>query len=85
MDGRQALHALVDALPEPEVLAAQRYLEFLRERPQDPLRTLLESAPWDDEPLTKEDLVALREGLEEAARGEVVDHEEVERFALKDE
>ena len=83
MTGRQRLHALVDQLPDPEVSAAQRYLEFLRERPQDSLGAFLAQAPWDDEPLTEEDRIALEEGLEEAARGEVVDHEAVRRLALE--
>jgi hypothetical protein len=38
MPDRQQLHNLVDQLPEPEVAAAMRYLEFLsaREVPIDP-------------------------------------------------
>jgi hypothetical protein len=32
MPDRQHLHILVDPLPESEVLAAERYLEFLKDR-----------------------------------------------------
>ncbi|MEO1333890.1 MAG: hypothetical protein AAFV32_10275 [Myxococcota bacterium] len=34
---KKRLHDLVDALPESEVSAAQRYLEFLRHHPSDPI------------------------------------------------
>lgn len=79
MKDRETLHTLVDDLPEAELLAARRFLEYLR-RQADPLRSILDAAPLDDEPVTAEDLAAIREGLAEKARGEVVSHEEVKRF-----
>lgn len=82
MAGRQVLHTLVDKLPDDELVAAQRFLEYLRFRSQDPLRAFLDKAPLDDEPVTEEDLAAIREGLAEKARGEVVSQEEAERFLL---
>lgn len=51
MEDRQTLHTLVDELPEPELPAARRYLEYLRQT-TDPLRRALEAAPADDKPLT---------------------------------
>ena len=80
MEARQALHVLVDELPEDELVAAKRFLEYLRQQTEDPLRSFLEAAPWDDEPLTEEDRVAIEEGLAEKARGEVVAHDDVERL-----
>lgn len=80
MEDRQALHTLVDELPEPELPAARRLLESLRQHPEDPLRLVLSAAPLDDEPVTDEDLAAIREGLAEKARGETVSHEEVKRL-----
>jgi hypothetical protein len=80
MENRQVLHTLVDELPEPELLAARRFLEYLRHQPADPLRLVLDAAPLDDEPTTEEDLAAVREGLKEKSRGETVSHEEVQRF-----
>lgn len=80
MEDRQALHTLVDELPEPELRPARRYLEYLRLQPTDPLRLLLEAAPPDDEPVTEDDLAAIREGLEEHSRGETIPHEEVKRL-----
>lgn len=77
---RTTLHTLVDELPEQEIPAARRFLEFLRQQPSDdPLRRALDNAPLDDEELTAEDLAAIREGLEEKVRGEVIPHEEVKR------
>jgi predicted transcriptional regulator len=79
MKDRETLHTLVDDLPEAELSAARRFLEYLR-RQADPLRSILDAAPLDDEPVTDEDLAAIREGLAEKARGEVVSHEEVKRL-----
>lgn len=79
MENRQALHTLVDELPEPELPAAKRFLEYLR-RAADPLQVVLDSALVDDEPLTEEDLAAIREGFADRAHGETVSHEEVKRL-----
>jgi hypothetical protein len=80
MEDRQALHTLVDELPEPELPAARRFLEYLRQQPPDSLRLALDAAPLDDEPVTEDDLAAIREGFEEQARGETVSHDEVKRL-----
>jgi predicted transcriptional regulator len=80
MQDRHALHTLVDELPEPELAAAKRFLEYLRQQPSDSLRLALDAAPLDDEPVTEDDLAAIREGFEEQARGETVSHEEVKRL-----
>lgn len=79
MENRQTLHTLVDELPEPELPAARRYLEYLRQT-ADPLRRALEAAPVDDEPLTDEDLAAVRRGRTEYAKGETVSHDEIKRL-----
>ena len=52
---REALRRLVDELPENELNAARRYLEFIRDRGKDPVRWALENAPYDDEPVTDEE------------------------------
>lgn len=75
MVDRQALHTLVDELPEPELPAARRYLEYLRWQPPHPLRLVLDQALLDEEPVTADDLAAVREGFEEKARGETVPHD----------
>jgi len=81
MTTRAALHTLVDELPDPELRAARRLLENLRLRGADnTLRSVLEAAPWDGEPATPEDLVAIREGQEDIERGDVVSHVEALRL-----
>lgn len=80
MEDRETLHTLVDELPEPELRPARRFLEYLRLQAADPLRAVLDAAPLDDEPVTDDDLAAIREGLQEKAAGEVVPHEEVKRL-----
>ena len=79
MSIRGVIHTLVDELPDGELAAAERYLEFLKDKGHDPLKALLASAPPDDEPVTEDDLTALREGLAEASRGDVISHDEVRR------
>lgn len=69
MTTKERLHQLVDQLPESEVATAARLLEALRAT-ADPVARLLDSAPIDDEPLTDEDLAAIREGREAHRRGE---------------
>ena len=80
MENRRELHTLVDDLPETELSAAKRFLEYLRQQVEDPLRAVLDAAPVDDEPVMDEDLVAIQEALAERAKGEVVSHEEVKRI-----
>jgi len=84
MENRQTLHTLVDELPEPELPAARRYLEYLRQT-ADPLRRALESAPVDDEPLTDDDRAAIRKGRKENAEGGTVSHDEIKRLLSETE
>lgn len=70
---------MVDELPEPELPAARRYLEYLRQT-ADPLQRALDAAPADDEPLTDDDLAAIREGHADRAKGETASHDDVKRL-----
>lgn len=72
---KKHLHELVDALPDNEVPAAQRYLEFLRQQGEDPVRAALDAAPIDDEPETEDEARAVAE----ARGGKVVSHAEAKR------
>ena len=49
MAGREALHKLVDALPETDLPTANRVLEALS-LSADPVARSLATAPFDDEP-----------------------------------
>ena len=57
MCAKEQLHSLVDMLPEAEVLAASRYLQFL-------VNDVV------DEPLTEDDWRDVRIGMAEIASGE---------------
>src|SRR6266498_496745 len=71
---REALHRLIDELPDEE---AEQVLRALTIR--DPVERSLALAPLDDEPLSDEDLAALEEARAEVARGETLSTEELRR------
>ena len=75
MTTRDALHQLLDSLPEELLPAAEARLAALRD---DPFLRFMLAAPEDDEPLDEEDLAALAEAEAEMARGETIPWEEVE-------
>jgi hypothetical protein len=55
MPTREILHAIVNRLPESELLTAARILMELQ-RPPDPMRIALANAPVDDEPFDPTEL-----------------------------
>jgi hypothetical protein len=63
---REALHELIDRIPESEIVAAQRVLERLA---KDAAFRAAMSAPLDDEPVTAGDLQA----------GRMLSHDEILR------
>ena len=63
---REQLHEMIDALPAEQFDAARHALWEL-------------SIPEDDEPVTDDDLEAIRLGREEYARGEFVTNDELKR------
>ncbi|MBI4312598.1 MAG: hypothetical protein HY681_12575 [Chloroflexi bacterium] len=73
---RTALRRLIDQLPESELVAAHRYLCYLRDE-SDPVRQTFLNAPLDDEPLTEEDSKAIKEGKEDIKAGRVYALEQV--------
>ena len=75
---RREIHQLVDALPERELTAAKRYLQFLRGVENDSLNVALIAAPWDDEPETPEEAKATQEAYQDVERGAVVDDHELD-------
>jgi hypothetical protein len=79
---RDDLHRLIDQLPEQEWVTARRLLEALRLLGQDPRRTLLELAPWDDEETTPEEDAGVAVAYEELRRGEVISAEDAKRRLL---
>jgi hypothetical protein len=73
---REALHELIDRIPEEEIIAAQRFLEYLATSAA--FRATL-SAPPDDEPVTRGDAESIARAHGDLKAGRVVSHEEVLR------
>lgn len=72
MTTKEALHRLIEELPEDQ---AERLLRVI----EDPVARSLELAPLDDEALTPEEEAALQEGRDALARGETLTTEQLRR------
>jgi hypothetical protein len=68
---RQELHRLLDRIPDSELerVGLLLHQEALR---KPTLREILDQAPFDDEPLTEEDIAAGKEALAEYAAGRTI-------------
>ncbi|MGH9030254.1 MAG: hypothetical protein ACRDV4_11655 [Acidimicrobiales bacterium] len=75
MTAKEKLHKRVEELSEEEAAAALLLLDRL----PDPLTTLLESAPLEDEPSSPEEEQGAAEARAEIARGELVSADEIRR------
>lgn len=75
MTTREQLHALIDALPNAALPAAERLLKALQPE-HDPVWQAFQNVPEDDAPLTEEDVAALREADEDEAQGDVMTWEQ---------
>ena len=73
---REMLHELIDRIPDGELPAAQRFLEYLASNAA--YRAAL-AAPPDDEPVTSGDAEAIRKAGEEVGAGRTFSHEDVLR------
>jgi hypothetical protein len=79
--GRDTLHDLVDRIPEEELPAAERFLEYLA---VSPAYRAAFFAPPDDEPVTDADLAAIARARDEVRAGKVISHDEILReFGLR--
>jgi hypothetical protein len=76
---KEALHGLVDELPDYALAEAERYLTDLRD---DRMLQVLLSAPYDDEPTTPEEDEGAREAWEEYLRGDFLSADEAKRALL---
>lgn len=75
---KEELYRLVDELPESELHAAKRFLEYLRNMGDPVLRAMLEASE-DDEPESTEEKAAIAEAREDFKAGRVVSHEELKQ------
>jgi hypothetical protein len=73
---REALHELIDRIPEGEIAAAQGVLERLAR--DAAFRTAM-SAPQDDEPVTAGDAEAITRARRDLRAGRVVSHDDILR------
>ena len=78
---RDSLHDLVDRIPENELLAARRFLEYLTVSPA--LRAA-QMAPVDDEEVTAGDEQAIARAKADIEAGRVSSHDDVlKEFGLR--
>ena len=75
---RQDLKELIDALPDRDLYAVKRYIQFLNYL-DDPVAMSMAEAPLDYEPLTDDEIAALSEGKEDVKAGRLIPHEEIMR------
>ncbi len=57
---KRQIKDLIDGMPPDELLVIKRFVQYVRDM-EDPFLRNLAEAPWDDEPLTEEDLAAIME------------------------
>ena len=75
---KEELHGLIDELADRDLYTAKHFLAYLRNI-RDPMMQKLVETPYEDEPLTKEDIAALDEAYEDLKAGRVFTMEEVKR------
>jgi hypothetical protein len=85
MTVKEELHRLVEELPECELHAAKRFLEYLGAVALDPVLRAFLKAPEDDEPVTEEEEAAIAEAKAEIDRGEGIPWEVVEARLFRED
>ncbi len=76
-----ALRKLIDQLPESELVAAHRYLCYLRDE-GDPFLQTLKNTPIDDEPSTPAEDAAADEAWQEYLEGKAISADKAKRKLL---
>jgi hypothetical protein len=76
MPTRQQLHQVLDQVPDDQLFAALRFLEFLK---ADPVTLAILNAPLDDEPYTEEEQREDAEANAAFERGEGIPMEDIKR------
>ena len=78
MTTKDRLKDLIDQLPDRELYAVRRFIEFLRDS-SDPMLDMLLEAPEEEAQLNEETLAALGEADRDIRSGELVPHEDLKR------
>ena len=82
---KRQIKDLIDGMPPDELLVIKRFIQYVRDM-EDPFLQNLAEAPWDDEPLSDEDMAAIAEAKEDIKAGRLIPHEEIMReFGLRNE
>ena len=76
---KDKLNEILNNLDEFEIIEAIDFIEFLQQKRARELRDVLNNAPEDDEPLTAEELEAIKEAQEDFKSGRTLTFEEVFR------
>lgn len=79
MTTKEHLHKLIDRLPDSTLETVEYFLESLNASPDDPVLRALMEAPWDDEPETEEERIAVQEAWEDVKAGRVFTLDDVKR------
>ncbi|MDA1191114.1 MAG: hypothetical protein O3A46_05440 [Candidatus Poribacteria bacterium] len=82
---RDHLHELIDVLPEDELKAAQRFLEFLSGLDTHPAILAFENASIEEPESDEIELIERSRREDERGETEWVSHEDAERILLGDE
>ena len=77
---KDALHRLIDELPDDALPGVERYLSAIRD---DPMVRTLVAAPLDDEPTSPEDDASAREAIECYHRGDFLTADEARARLLE--
>ena len=75
---KRQIKDLIDGMPPDELLVIKRFIQYVRDMEDPFLRNLAES-PWDDEPLSDEDIAAIAEAEADIKAGRLIPAEEVYR------
>ena len=79
MTTKDDLHTLIERLPKRRLRKAQQFLERLKAGDYDPVVLNMLLAPWDDEPETEEERLAVKEAEEDLRLGRTVSMEEIKQ------
>ena len=75
---RKQIKDWVDGMPSKELHAIKRFVQYVMHM-EDPFLRKLAEAPWDDEPVTEDDLLAIAEAESDIAAGRIVSAKELEK------
>jgi hypothetical protein len=76
---KEKLHKLIDALPEKELSAAERFLRYLNDIGSDPVLKALSQAAEEDELILPEEETMVQEARASYRQGDVLSDQELDQ------